>query len=73
MRYRVKRCRLGEILDRRRMTNRDLAILTNIAEQNISAYVNNRKRGMSLSIAKTIAVTLDVPLDDLFEWERLDD
>jgi DNA-binding Xre family transcriptional regulator len=72
MRYRSTRCRLGDILDQKRMTNRDLAFLTGINESNISAYIHSG-RGMTLNTAKTIASALGVTIDDLFEWVRCDD
>lgn len=69
--YVAGRCKLRELLAEMNMTQQELANRTGIHKQHISGYINN-KRKMNLSTAKTIASELNRPIDDLYEWIRVD-
>lgn len=49
------------------MTQQELSDKTGINKQQINGYVRNR-RVMSLSVAKTIAFTLNCQIEELYEW-----
>lgn len=66
-RLEVGRCLLADILDKRRMTQQDLADKTGLNKQEISDYIHKRKC-MSLRTARTIAKALNCYMDDLYEW-----
>ncbi len=63
----IGRCLIDDILNKKRMTQTDLAIATGIPKSQISDYIKER-RGMSLKNAKLIAYVLKCNIDDLYEW-----
>jgi transcriptional regulator with XRE-family HTH domain len=63
------KCQLTFILRVNRKTARELSDLTGISESAISDYANNRKK-MTLGTAKTLAEALQIPIDDLYMWEK---
>ncbi|RDW17597.1 XRE family transcriptional regulator [Oceanobacillus arenosus] len=67
MAYKVGRCLLRQKLKDAGMTQLQLANKLGVTEQQINKYVNNRQ-GMSLQVAKNIAVILNCHTDDLYEW-----
>jgi transcriptional regulator with XRE-family HTH domain len=69
--FKVGRCRIPALLEKRGMTQRELADRTGLTTQYISDKANNRgPRGMTLEHAKNISVVLNCRIDDLYEWER---
>lgn len=64
----IGKCLLLNILNRKRMTQVDLSVLTGIATTQINEYISN-SRGMSLANAKLIAHYLNVSMDDLYEYD----
>lgn len=67
MAYVVGRCLLRQRLRDAGMNQTQLADKLKVSEQQINKYVNNRQ-GMSLKVAKNIAVILNCYIDDLYEW-----
>lgn len=63
----IGRCRIQDILDKKRMSQVDLAVTTGIPKSQISDYIHGR-RGISLKNAKIIAHVLKCTIDDLYEW-----
>lgn len=55
--------KLQEILNKKQITQKQLAILTGLTETYISYFISG-KRGMSLETAKKIAKALNVKIDD---------
>lgn len=68
MRIKIKRCLLPEILEKRKMTQEQLAHKTGIRFNQISEYCH-LKRTMTIKNAKLIADVLNVKIEDLYEWE----
>ncbi|TLS37775.1 helix-turn-helix domain-containing protein [Pseudalkalibacillus caeni] len=68
MAYKVGRCLLRKRLREVKMTQMELSLKTGIPLQQISDYVNHRRKSMSLNTAKTIATELSCNIDDLYEW-----
>ena len=64
----IGKCLLLDILNRKRMTQADLAAMTGIARTQINEYIANTRK-MSLVNAKLIAYVLRCHIDDLYEWE----
>lgn len=64
----VGKCLLSQILYEKRMTQTDLADITNIDRTLISKYVT-RTRVMSIGTAYMIAKALKCQIEDLYEWE----
>lgn len=62
------RCLLLEILDKKRLTQADLASMTNISRSQINEYINN-VRHMSFKNAAIIARVLNCRMEDLYEWK----
>lgn len=67
MTIKVGRCLLRDILDRKGMTIQDLANRLGVSRQQVSKYVNNKKK-MSLETAVSIAWVLNVNVLELYEW-----
>lgn len=63
----ITRCLLQDILDKKGVTQQQLADITGIPASNISDYVH-RRRFMSLTTAIKITHRLNVRLDDLYEY-----
>lgn len=63
----VGKCLLQNILDKKRMSLNDLASVTGISKNQLSAYKNNRQL-MSLPTARLIASKLKCHIDDLYKW-----
>ena len=66
--YVAGKCKLNNLIN---ITYDDLSNMTGISKLQLSEYVNN-KRKMSLDNAITIAKTLSVSVEDLYEWEVKD-
>jgi len=56
--------RLAALLERKRMTQRDLAIITGLTEAAVSRYVSGAREPRAVTVAK-IAKTLDVTPQEL--------
>lgn len=67
MALRIGRCLLPQLIQRTGLTQAEFARRVGMSESTISHYANNR-RIMSLENAKTIAATLGIHIDDLYEW-----
>ncbi|MFD0673964.1 helix-turn-helix domain-containing protein [Cohnella sp. GCM10027633] len=67
MRVTPGRCLLRQLLKEKRKTQRWLQEVTGISESNLSDYASRRKV-MGVTTLKTVASALDVPMDDLYEW-----
>lgn len=63
----VGRCLLLSLLRDRKMTQVDLAIITDISVTQINKYVHNKKE-MSLGTAYIIASAINCKIEDLYEW-----
>ncbi len=63
----VGRCRLNEILKKRKMTQVELADLLGMKKQQINAYATDETI-MSLKTAKNIAYHLNVHIDELYDF-----
>ncbi|MDG0791966.1 helix-turn-helix transcriptional regulator [Cohnella ginsengisoli] len=68
MRVTPGRCLLRQLLKEKRMTQLWLCEQTGISQANMSAYVSGRKK-MGVVTMKTLSTLLEVPMDDLYEWE----
>lgn len=64
----VGKCLLQNLLDKRYMSQVDLATLTGITPTEINLYIHN-ERVMSLRNARRIAVVLNCRIDDLYDWK----
>lgn len=53
------------------MTQQELASMLDVTKQQINNYVFGH-RVMSLSIAKNVATILGCEIDDLYEWEYVE-
>lgn len=71
MRVTPGRCLLRQLLKEKRKTQRWLHEVTGISESNLSDYASRRKV-MGVITLKTVATALDVPMDDLYEWNTDD-
>lgn len=69
--YDVGRCLLSDKLKQARMTQKELASMLDVTKQQINNYVFGH-RVMSLSIAKNVATILGCEIDDLYEWEYVE-
>lgn len=67
MRVTPGRCLLRQLLKDKRKTQRWLHELTGISESNLSDYASKRKV-MGVTTMKTVATVLEIPMDDLYEW-----
>jgi DNA-binding XRE family transcriptional regulator len=65
--YKVGRCLLRYFLDEAGMSQRDLAILLDVTDQQISKYVRDSQK-MSIQVAKNVATILNCQIEDLYEW-----
>lgn len=52
------------------MTQRELAIILGITEQQINKYVNNRQL-MSIQVAKNVSNILNCSIEELYEWHEV--
>jgi transcriptional regulator with XRE-family HTH domain len=68
MRYKVGRCRLRELRNRRGWTQDELSRRSGVYSKLISAYETN-DRVMMLGNAKSLANALECFIDDLYDWE----
>lgn len=62
------RCLLLELLEKKRMTQADLASKANISRSQINEYISNT-RIMSFKNAAIISFTLGCKMEDLYEWK----
>lgn len=70
MRVKPGRCLLRQLLDHRKLSNAWLAEQTGLAEQKISNYITGHAR-MGYATAVSIALTLGVHAEDLYENKRV--
>jgi transcriptional regulator with XRE-family HTH domain len=68
---RIGRCLLSDLLNERRLSQVEFALSIGMSESTISHYVTKR-RIMSLENAKIIADELKIPIDDLYEWQKVE-
>jgi transcriptional regulator with XRE-family HTH domain len=64
--YRLGRCLLSDLLDRRKMTQQQLAERVGMSKQQINNYISGRTN-MSLANAMAIAKALGCHVEDLYE------
>ena len=62
-------CRIPEHLDRLKQSQQWLADQTGIPKQQLNDYIKMRHI-MGIVVAKRIAVTLKVVIDDLYVWQQ---
>ena len=72
MAYKVGRCLLQDILDKKGMEQLELAHRLNVRPPQINKYAKG-KQGMSLRIAYNIARILNCHIEDLYEWIEVGD
>jgi plasmid maintenance system antidote protein VapI len=65
--YKVYRCLLLELLNKKDMTQTELAEIMGVKVQQINKYVL-KKQKMSYEVAKNISVILNCQMDELYEW-----
>lgn len=70
--YDVGKCLLSDRLSQARMTQQELADKLGVTKQQIHHYTSNN-RIMTLPIAKNIAVVLRCEIDDLYEWNLVEE
>lgn len=70
MRVKPGRCLLRQLLDKRKLSNQWLAEQTGLSEQKISNYVNGHTK-MGYGVAVSIALTLGVHAEDLYEFNKV--
>lgn len=68
MAYKVGECQLQTLLDRKGMSQTELASRLGITRQQISKYKRN-ETVMSYQVAYNISVILGCAMSDLYEWE----
>lgn len=68
MRVTPGRCLLRQLLKEKKKTQRWLHEVTGILESNLSDYASKRKV-MGVTTMKTVATVLEIPMDDLYEWD----
>ncbi|WP_142385048.1 helix-turn-helix transcriptional regulator [Cytobacillus massiliigabonensis] len=72
--FKVGRCRIQDLLDARGMTQQDLANKTGYSKQYINDKIRSRgKNGMWVATAKTIAEGIGCTVEELYEWERVEE
>lgn len=72
--YDVGRCLLLDILKQSRLTQQDLADKLGVTRQQINTYTSiSNRRVMTLRVAKNIAGILKCSMDDLYEWNQMDE
>ncbi|GBF73093.1 hypothetical protein PA598K_01378 [Paenibacillus sp. 598K] len=72
MRYTPDRCRLIELYEETKISQRELSLLSGISESQLSDYAHNRKV-MGLGVARTIVRCLRLDcIDQLYTWRKLD-
>jgi len=64
----IGRCLLLELLDKKRLSQADLASMTDISKSQINEYIKG-VRSMSLHNAAIIAHALGCSIDNLNEWK----
>lgn len=67
MAYKVGRCLLQTQLNKKHMTQVELAKRMGVSKQQINKYVKNKQR-MSLEVAANIAFILNCHIEDLYDW-----
>lgn len=67
MAYRIGKCLLSDRLRENGMTQAELARRLGIERQQVNKWVKGHQR-MSLETSKNVATTLNLHIDDLFEW-----
>jgi putative transcriptional regulator len=67
----VGKCLLLKYLNRKHMTQTDLAEATGISKTQINGYIS-KTRLMSLANAKLIAHVMKCHIDDLYEWKIME-
>lgn len=70
--YNVGKCLLSDKLQQARMSQQELANILDVRRQQINHYVSGR-RVMNLQIAKNIAAALNCNIEDLYEWELVEE
>lgn len=65
--FRTGKCRLRQILKEKKITQRELADRINMPVNQISDYVNDRRKP-TYETAFNLAKGLKVPMEELFSW-----
>lgn len=68
MAYVVGKCRLQTLLDRKGMSQQELALRLGVTRQQINKY-NKNVAVMSYQVAYNISLILKCHMSDLYEWE----
>lgn len=71
MAYTAGRCLIGELLDKRGWSQRELARISSVPKTNISDYIKGKYK-ISIVHAKNVADALDCTIEDLYEWIPID-
>lgn len=71
MRYEPGRCLLRRILRDHKLSQRELAVLVDMPETQISDYINGRTT-MGYATAVTIAKILEIHAEELYDWIECD-
>lgn len=66
--YIVGRCLLSDLLQKRDISQTNLAEHLGVSRQFVNGIINNREK-MSLEIAYNISVILSCDIKDLYEWK----
>lgn len=65
----IGKCLLSNLLERSKMTQVDLSVITGISKQQLNRYINSDNGAMSLSNARLISKALNCKIEDLYEWK----
>ncbi|WP_255551035.1 helix-turn-helix transcriptional regulator [Sporosarcina sp. E16_8] len=63
---------MSDLLLQSRMTQQELADRLGVTRQQIGTY-STGKREMTLHIAKNISYILNCNMDDLYQWDRVEE
>ncbi|MNG18999.1 helix-turn-helix protein [compost metagenome] len=66
---RIGRCLLKDLLNKRKMTQQQLADLTGINKGQINEYISGKRQTMTLMTAMKISTVLNCHIEDLFAWK----
>jgi DNA-binding XRE family transcriptional regulator len=68
--YKAGRCLLKDLRIAAGLTQESLSIASGVPKSTISALENNRYVLTDLSVAKSLAKSLNKAIDDLYEWVK---
>lgn len=64
----IKSNKISEILEERDMTQQELADISGLLPQHLSAIINGKRKSISLPTAFKIARALDMQVEEVFEY-----